>query len=145
MPNNFIQFLCFSLPWQGLKAGTKKQKYDKISEKKVSTPIEVICHVFLMIMENIINAVILQGTSWRIWLWPCLGPCSLEFRILFFAKKKLCFHIVLMCWYQKWFFKNKRKYYFDAFLSKKHFEPQPLLPQSQTSLLGYFQSLYGRS
>ena len=37
----FTQFLCFSLPWQGLKAGTKKQKYDKISEKKVSTPIEV--------------------------------------------------------------------------------------------------------
>ncbi|PPS01215.1 hypothetical protein GOBAR_AA19446 [Gossypium barbadense] len=31
------------LPWQGLKAGTKKQKYDKISEKKVSTPIEVLC------------------------------------------------------------------------------------------------------
>lgn len=31
-----------SLPWQGLKAGTKKQKYEKISEKKVSTSIEVI-------------------------------------------------------------------------------------------------------
>ncbi|XP_039046238.1 casein kinase 1-like protein 6 [Hibiscus syriacus] len=31
-----------SLPWQGLKAGTKKQKYDKISEK-VSTPVEVFC------------------------------------------------------------------------------------------------------
>lgn len=31
----------FSLPWQGLKAGNKKQKYDKISEKKMLTPIEV--------------------------------------------------------------------------------------------------------
>ena len=31
----------YSLPWQGLKAGTKKQKYEKISEKKVSTSIEV--------------------------------------------------------------------------------------------------------
>ncbi|XP_017190669.1 casein kinase 1-like protein 6 isoform X1 [Malus domestica] len=31
------------LPWQGLKAGTKKQKYDKISEKKITTPIEVLC------------------------------------------------------------------------------------------------------
>ena len=31
------------LPWQGLKAITKKQKYDKISEKKMSTPIEVLC------------------------------------------------------------------------------------------------------
>lgn len=35
-----------SLPWQGLKAGTKKQKYDKISEKKVSTSIEVIHILF---------------------------------------------------------------------------------------------------
>lgn len=33
--------ILFSLPWQGLKAGTKKQKYEKISEKKMSTPIEV--------------------------------------------------------------------------------------------------------
>ncbi|KAG9509884.1 Casein kinase I isoform alpha, partial [Fragariocoptes setiger] len=32
-----------SLPWQGLKAATKKQKYDKISEKKMSTPIEQLC------------------------------------------------------------------------------------------------------
>lgn len=38
----FIDALSFkSLPWQGLKAGTKKQKYEKISEKKVSTSIEV--------------------------------------------------------------------------------------------------------
>uniref|UniRef100_A0A0E0ND31 non-specific serine/threonine protein kinase n=1 Tax=Oryza rufipogon TaxID=4529 RepID=A0A0E0ND31_ORYRU len=33
----------YSLPWQGLKAATKKQKYDKISEKKLATPIEVLC------------------------------------------------------------------------------------------------------
>jgi serine/threonine protein kinase len=32
-----------SLPWQGLRAMTKKEKYDRISEKKMSTPIEVIC------------------------------------------------------------------------------------------------------
>ena len=30
-----------SLPWQGLKAGTKKQKYEKISERKIATSIEV--------------------------------------------------------------------------------------------------------
>ncbi|KAI5662795.1 hypothetical protein M9H77_22118 [Catharanthus roseus] len=38
-----LYFLRGSLPWQGLKAATKKQKYDKICEKKLSTPIEVLC------------------------------------------------------------------------------------------------------
>ena len=31
-----------TLPWQGLKAATKKQKYEKISEKMMSTPVEVL-------------------------------------------------------------------------------------------------------
>ncbi|XP_039760584.1 casein kinase I isoform X2 [Pararge aegeria] len=35
-----------SLPWQGLKAITKKQKYERISEKKMSTPVEVLCKGF---------------------------------------------------------------------------------------------------
>ncbi|CAH3137564.1 casein kinase I-like [Pocillopora verrucosa] len=35
-----------SLPWQGLKAATKKQKYERISEKKMSTPIEILCKGF---------------------------------------------------------------------------------------------------
>uniref|UniRef100_A0A7S0SA12 non-specific serine/threonine protein kinase n=1 Tax=Mantoniella antarctica TaxID=81844 RepID=A0A7S0SA12_9CHLO len=41
-----MYFLRGSLPWQGLKAATKKQKYEKISEKKMSTPIEVLCKGF---------------------------------------------------------------------------------------------------
>jgi len=32
-----------NLPWQGLKAPTKKQKYDKISEKKIGTAVEQLC------------------------------------------------------------------------------------------------------
>eukprot|EP00913_Durusdinium_trenchii_P034333 g32123.t1 len=35
-----------SLPWQGLKANSKKEKYEKIMEKKMSTPIEVLCKHF---------------------------------------------------------------------------------------------------
>ncbi|CAG05944.1 unnamed protein product [Tetraodon nigroviridis] len=35
-----------SLPWQGLKAATKRQKYERISEKKMSTPIEVLCKAY---------------------------------------------------------------------------------------------------
>ncbi|KAL1535684.1 Casein kinase 1-like protein 10 [Salvia divinorum] len=38
-----MYFLRGSLPWQGLKAGTKKQKYDRISEKKMLTTMEVLC------------------------------------------------------------------------------------------------------
>lgn len=35
-----------SLPWQGLKAATKKQKYEKISEKKMTTTVETLCKGF---------------------------------------------------------------------------------------------------
>ncbi|KAJ6795531.1 casein kinase 1-like protein 3 [Iris pallida] len=38
-----LYFLRGSLPWQGLKAVTKRQKYDKICERKLSTPIEGLC------------------------------------------------------------------------------------------------------
>lgn len=42
----FMYFLRGSLPWQGLKAATKRQKYERISEKKMSTPIEELCKEF---------------------------------------------------------------------------------------------------
>ncbi|PSC73307.1 casein kinase I isoform delta-like [Micractinium conductrix] len=41
-----MYFLRGSLPWQGLKAATKKQKYEKISEKKMATPTESLCKGF---------------------------------------------------------------------------------------------------
>ena len=51
----------YSLPWQGLKAGNKKQKYEKISERKVSTSIEVTC--------------LRTGCS-DIYAWLCLVGCN---------------------------------------------------------------------
>ncbi|KAI9001681.1 protein kinase [Gaertneriomyces semiglobifer] len=35
-----------ALPWQGLKAATKKQKYDRIMEKKMTTPTDILCRGF---------------------------------------------------------------------------------------------------
>ena len=41
-----MYFLRGSLPWQGLKAATNKQKYEKIGEKKQTTPIKDLCESF---------------------------------------------------------------------------------------------------
>lgn len=38
-----IYFLRSSLPWQGLPAKTKKEKYEKIRDKKLATQIETLC------------------------------------------------------------------------------------------------------
>jgi len=41
-----MYFLRGSLPWQGMKAATNKQKYEKIGEKKRTTPIKELCDGF---------------------------------------------------------------------------------------------------
>ncbi|KAK7116629.1 hypothetical protein V1264_002277 [Littorina saxatilis] len=42
----FMYFLRGSLPWQGLKAETLKERYQKIGDTKRATPIEVLCENF---------------------------------------------------------------------------------------------------
>ncbi|OSX58869.1 hypothetical protein POSPLADRAFT_1151548 [Postia placenta MAD-698-R-SB12] len=42
----FMYFLRGGLPWQGLRAATNKQKYEKIGEKKQSTHIDELCEGF---------------------------------------------------------------------------------------------------
>ncbi|CAH8864191.1 unnamed protein product [Trichobilharzia szidati] len=50
-----MYFLRGSLPWQGLKAGTKRQKYERISEKKMQTPVEVLCEGYPVEMAVYLN------------------------------------------------------------------------------------------
>lgn len=50
-----MYFMRGSLPWQGLPARTKKEKYDKISEKKMSTPIEILCKGFPIEFATYLN------------------------------------------------------------------------------------------
>ena len=39
----FMYFLRGQLPWQGLKADTLKERYQKIGDTKRSTPVEALC------------------------------------------------------------------------------------------------------
>ena len=50
-----IYFLRGSLPWQGLKASTKRGKYDRITERKMSTPIEALCMGFPSEFQMFLN------------------------------------------------------------------------------------------
>jgi len=46
-----IYFLRGSLPWQNMKANNKKEKYEKIMEKKMGTPLDVLCKGFPLEFE----------------------------------------------------------------------------------------------
>lgn len=41
-----VYFLRGELPWQGMKAKTMKEKYEKIMEKKIATQIDTLCRGF---------------------------------------------------------------------------------------------------
>jgi serine/threonine protein kinase len=41
-----MYFLRGFLPWQGAQANTKQEKYQKIMEKKINTPVDVLCKGF---------------------------------------------------------------------------------------------------
>ena len=47
-----MYFLRGKLPWQGLKAKTKKEKYAAILQKKAETPLRTLCHGFPAQMEE---------------------------------------------------------------------------------------------
>ncbi|VDK38080.1 unnamed protein product [Taenia asiatica] len=48
----FMYFLRGQLPWQGLRAATKKQKYERIYEKKLATSPEQLCRGYAVEFET---------------------------------------------------------------------------------------------
>ena len=52
-----LYFLRGSLPWQGLRANNKKDKYERIMEKKLSTSLETLCKGFAQEFITYMNYV----------------------------------------------------------------------------------------
>lgn len=54
----FMYFLRGSLPWQGLKADTLKERYQKIGDTKRATAIEVLCEGFPGLLSDFLMVYI---------------------------------------------------------------------------------------
>ena len=67
----FMYFLRGSLPWQGLKADTLKERYQKIGDTKRATPVEVLCENFPG-NGNIKSAIVNWGHKSVQWGWCAL-------------------------------------------------------------------------
>jgi hypothetical protein len=76
----FMYFLRGSLPWQGLKAATKRQKYERISEKKMSTPIEELCKGFPCKLKQIFKVY---------------QPFLLTGELIFFSRFSVVLHVLI--------------------------------------------------
>lgn len=83
----FRYFLRGSLPWQGLQAATKKQKYEKISDKKMKTSFESLCKGFPQEFVTYFQYVRCAATrAWRccrcqvLWRLAGRGLSSFMFR-----------------------------------------------------------------
>ena len=50
-------FLKGQLPWQGIHAGTKQEKYQKIKDKKITTPVEILCKGVCSELSQYLNYV----------------------------------------------------------------------------------------
>jgi casein kinase 1 len=62
----FMYFLRGGLPWQGLKAATNKQKYEKIGEKKQTTAIKDLCDHFPGMSLSCLNMIAYTGSHRKI-------------------------------------------------------------------------------
>jgi len=63
-----VYFLRGELPWQGLKAKTMKEKYEKIMEKKIATQIDTLCKSFpgnLILLKKILLKLFRGNSSFH--------------------------------------------------------------------------------
>jgi len=80
----FFYFLRGSLPWQGLKAATNKQKYEKIGEKKQLVPVSELCKG---------HPGELPPFPLNCFFFVCFFVCLCLFSFLFFSFSFLFFRI----------------------------------------------------
>lgn len=59
----FMYFLRGSLPWQGLKADTLKERYQKIGDTKRETSVEVLCEGFPGMAAAVLTATAVLYTA----------------------------------------------------------------------------------
>lgn len=85
------------LPWQGLKARTKKQKYARISEKKISTPVEVLCRAYpstflaFLQIQNV-REILAHDVSWQNDIYrPRFGYIFRQVRTMGISSRNLYF------------------------------------------------------
>lgn len=69
-----MYFLRGSLPWQGLKAATNKQKYEKIGEKKQTTQIRELCEGYPGQLLNLVAQLLSDQALRGIWYLSKLCP-----------------------------------------------------------------------
>ena len=60
-----MYFLRGMLPWQGRKANNKKDKYERIKEKKLTTSIEVLCKGYPVEFTKYLSQTRNQGSDER--------------------------------------------------------------------------------
>lgn len=81
----FLYFINGTLPWQGLKATSKKDKYEKIMEIKMHTSIDTLCHN----APKEFGDFLMYCRLLKFWERPDYQRCRRLFKDLFFRERMI--------------------------------------------------------